>query len=261
MLKILSEAFLEEYISALPCSISAQLERLAAIELTPHSFTFYTSVAVISSSKIEGETLETDSYVKHKAQHIEYLPDLVEKPNDLYRAYLFAKDNPLTKENFLRSHALLSTHLLPEKWRGAYRKNEMVIMQHNTGRIQYEAAPASILAQEMEKLWVDIYALLRMELSVESIFYYAAFIHLALANIHPFNDGNGRAARLIEKWFLAKTIGASAWCVPSEKYYYANVNNYYKNLNKTGMFYEQLDYSKAKDFLQMLPHSLLTLVA
>ncbi len=61
------------------------------IELSPQTFTFYTSVAVISSSRIEGEQMEIDSYIKHKLQDIEYLPELVEKPNDLYNAYLFAK--------------------------------------------------------------------------------------------------------------------------------------------------------------------------
>lgn len=32
--------------------------------------------------------MEVDSYVKHKMQDIEYLPELVQKPNDLYGAYL-----------------------------------------------------------------------------------------------------------------------------------------------------------------------------
>lgn len=75
------------------------LKEVSEIELMARSFTFYTSVAVISSSKIEGEQMELDSYVKHKVQDIEYLPELVEK--DLYLAYLFAKDNRLSKNNFL----------------------------------------------------------------------------------------------------------------------------------------------------------------
>jgi hypothetical protein len=33
----------------------------------------------------------------------------------LFQAYLFAKENKLTKGNFLQSHTLLSKHLLPEK--------------------------------------------------------------------------------------------------------------------------------------------------
>ena len=140
-MSIITNKYFEQYQSQLSVDCNEALKQVKEIELTPTSFTFYTSVAVISSSKIEGEQMELDSYVKHKIQDIEYLPELVEKPNDLFKAYLFAKDNDLTKDNFLKSHILLSNHLLPEKHQGIYRKNEMLVMEHKTGRIQYEAAP------------------------------------------------------------------------------------------------------------------------
>jgi len=255
-MKIIQEKYFVDFKNQLHIDCSIALKEVSEIELTPKSFTFYTSVAVISSSKIEGEPMELDSYVKHKVQDIEYLHELVEKPNDLYLAYLFAKDNPLSKDNFLKSHILLSTHLLPENYRGVYRKNEMLIMEHKTGRIQFEAAPFVIVNAEMNKLWEDIEYLLKTKLSTEEVFYYAAFIHLVFVNIHPFNDGNGRAARLLEKWFLVQKIGEIAWFIQSEKYYYHNVNNYYMNLNKLGMFYEKLDYEKVNSFLQMLPNAI-----
>ena len=200
--------------------------------------------------------MEIDSYLKHKMQDIEYLPELVEKPNDLFQAYLFAKENKLTGKNFLQSHVLLSKHLLPEKWRGVYRKNEMLIMEQQTGRIQFEAAPFSMVETEMEKLWDDIAELLKKKLTNEEIFYYASFIHIAFVNIHPFNDGNGRAGRLLEKWFLSQMLGETAWYIQSEKYYYHHVNDYYKNLNRLGMFYEKLDYANGDKFLQMLPNAI-----
>lgn len=255
-MKIIQEKYFSSFKSQLRIDCKEALDKVSEIELTPRSFTFYTSVAVISSSKIEGEQLELDSYVKHKVQNIEYLPELVEKPNDLYLAYLFAKDNALTKDNFLKSHILISTHLLPEKDRGVYRKNEMLVMEHKTGKIQFEAAPFGIVKAEMDKLWKDIEYLLETKLSTEETFYYAAFIHLAFVNIHPFNDGNGRAARLLEKWFLVQKLGEVAWYIQSEKYYYHNVNNYHLNLNKLGMFYEGLNYEKADSFLQMLPNAI-----
>jgi Fic family protein len=255
-MKILSEKYFPEYKQSLAIDIKIALQDIARIELTPQSFTFYTSVAVISSSRIEGEQMEIDSYVKHKTQNIEYLPELVEKPNDLYKAYLFANQNKLSLENFLQMHIILSQHLLPERWRGAYRKNEMLVMQHKTGRIQFEAAPFAIVEAEINKLWKDIEELKNQNLSVEEVFYYASFIHLVFVNIHPFNDGNGRAARLLEKWFLAERLGEKAWYIKSEKYYYHHVNDYYKNLNRLGMFYEKIDYAKANAFLQMLPNAI-----
>jgi len=255
-MNILSAKYFPEYKRQLTIDINTAVEDINKIDLTPHSFTFYTSVAVISSSRIEGEQMEIDSYVKHKMQEIEYLPELIEKPNDLYNSYLFAKQNKLTAENFQQSHILLSQHLLPVKWRGAYRKNNMLVMEHNTGRIQFEAAPSGIVEHEMNKLWKDIAALSKQALSVEEIFYYAAFIHLVFVNIHPFNDGNGRAVRLLEKWFLSQQLGEKAWYIKSEKYYHHHVNDYYKKLNGLGMFYEKIDYAKADLFLQMLPNAI-----
>ncbi|HSZ85970.1 MAG TPA: Fic family protein, partial [Puia sp.] len=75
-------------------------------------------------------------------------------------------------------------------------------------------------------------------------------------NIHPFNDGNGRAARLLEKWFLSQLLGETAWYIQSEIYYYKHVNEYYKNLNHLGIFYEKLDYAKSDKFSQMLPYAI-----
>ncbi|CAN5516080.1 hypothetical protein BH11BAC3_BH11BAC3_25010 [soil metagenome] len=255
-MKIISDKYLAQYKEQLQIDLHSALSEVREIELTPQSFTFYTSVAVIFSSRIEGEQMEMDSYLKHKMQNIEYLPELVEKPNDLFQAYLFAKENKLTSKNFLKSHVLLSKHLLPEKWRGVYRKNEMLIMEHNTGKIQFKAAPFSIVEEEMEKLWHDITKLLKKKLSNEEIFYYASFIHIGFVNIHPFNDGNGRAGRLLEKWFLSQMLDETAWYIQSEKYYYQHVNDYYKNLNRVGIFYEQLNYENALPFLQMLPNAI-----
>ncbi len=257
-MNILTEKYLATYKEQLVTDVNVALHSIDSLELTQHSFTFYTSVAVISSSRIEGEQMEIDSYVKHKIQDIEYLPELVEKPNDLYKAYLFARQNQLTPKNFQQSHILLTQHLLAQKWQGVYRRNEMLVMEHKTGRIQFEAAPFSIIAAEMDKLWQDIAQLTKDKLSTEEVFYYAAYIHLVFVCIHPFNDGNGRAGRLLEKWFLATFLGERAWYIQSEKYYYNHVNDYYNNLNRLGLFYERLDYTKTLPFLLMLPQCLTT---
>ncbi len=257
-LKIIPSMLLATYCEQIQQGLALQFDALKDADISTDTFSFYTSVSVISSSKIEGEPMEVDSYIKYKMLNINYLPNLVEKPNDLYEAYLFAQANKLTKTNFLQSHKLIAKHLLPSFAQGVYRKNNMLVMEHKTFRIQFEAAPPTQLKSLCGMLWKDIEYLIKVELTTPQIFYFASMIHIVFVNIHPFEDGNGRAGRLLEKWFIAEKLGKKAWFIQSEFNYYKNINNYYKNLNRLGIFYEELDYTKALPFLLMLPQSLIT---
>lgn len=258
MKQLVTNEWLTTWKYSLEVDIEKTFEALQHMQLEPHSFTFYTSVSVMSSSRIEGEQMEVDSYVKHKILNIEYIPELTEKPNDLYKAYLYAKENKLNKDHFHEAHKLVAAHLLPQTQRGILRKTEMLVLEHKTGRIQYEAALVNVLNDEYGDLWNDIERLLDSDISIEQVVYYASLIHLVFVAIHPFGDGNGRIGRLLEKWFLAEKLGEKAWYIQSEKYYYQNVNDYYKNLARMGMFYEKLDFNRALPFLLMLPKALET---
>lgn len=255
-LKIIPTHLLEQYKQQVSASLQTQFEALKDAETSTPSFSFYTSISAIASSRIEGEQMEVDSYLKHKMLNTDYQPDLVQKPNDLYQAYLFAQQNPLNIDNFLKAHRLITAHLLPANKQGVLRSGNMVVMEHQTGRIQFEAAAPHLLKNLLPTLWHDIDLLTTKPLTHAEVFYFAVFIHLIFVCIHPFDDGNGRAGRLLEKWFIAQKLGPKAWFLQSELNYYTYVALYYKNLNRLGIFYNELDYSKALPFLLMLPGAL-----
>ena len=255
-MKKLTEKHFETYNAMLDVNIDEALAHIKQREWTPESFRFYTAVSVISSSRIEGEQMEIDSYLKHKLQNIEYLPNLTEKPNDLFEAYEFARDNKLTMVNFYEAHSIATKHLLPQSQRGVVRTGNMIIMNHQTQQVQYEAAMASVVNTEFADFWSELDELTQQKLSPNQVFYYASLIHLVFVKIHPFNDGNGRTGRLLEKWFLNTMLGEKAWYIGSEHYYYKNIQNYYNSLARVGLFYNELNYDKAIPFLLMLPQSM-----
>ena len=77
------------------------------------------------------------------------------------------------------------------------------------------------------KILTQSLLLRNVDLSEAEMFYYAALIHLVFLKIHPFQDGNGRTARLIEKWFLMEKIGPKATAIQLEKNYYKQLDKYY----------------------------------
>jgi Fic family protein len=256
-LQILPTNLLEEYKALISKNaLSIAFARLEDAALSTEHFSFYTSVASVYSSKIEGETIELDSYIKHKRFGIEFLPDYTRKIDDLYIAYQFAKEAKPDKENVSEVHKLLSRHIVAKNWQGKFRNQNMYVTTED-GRIEYVAASPFEVITEMEKLYTDLEVLLKKEMTIEDAFFYASMIHLVFVKIHPWNDGNGRCARLLEKWFLAQKTGLKAWFLQSEKYYYTQHKTYYNNIRALGLEYPILDYSRALPFLMMLPQSLM----
>jgi Fic family protein len=254
-LQIIKYELLDEYLKAIPKDLQQKFDNLKDAEISTDTFSFYTSVASVYSSKIEGENIELDSYIKHKKFGIEFLPDYTKKIDDLYSAYIFAKNNILNKANISKAHKLLSKHIVGKHFQGQLRTQNMYVSTPD-GRIEYVAVSPYELETEMEKFYNDIALLLQQELSIQEVFFFAAMIHLVFVKIHPWNDGNGRNGRLIEKWFLGQKLGEKAWFVPSERNYYEQHQIYYNNIRALGLEYQHLDYSKALPFLLMLPNSL-----
>lgn len=250
-LQILRDDVLDAFRNEFDEEIITRMRNLADAEISTPDFNFYNSVASVYSSKIEGEEIELDSYIKHKRFGTEFHPDYTRKTDDLYRAYDFAQQNELNEDNVRNVHRLLSKHLLKEQHQGTYRNANMFVTTGD-GKIEYVAALPAYLREEMSKLFDDIILLQKTVLTTAESFYFSAMIHLVFVKIHPWHDGNGRTGRLLEKWFLAEKLGPQTWFLQSEKFYFENRNAYYSNIRKLGLEYETLDYSKALDFCLML---------
>jgi len=143
--------------------------------------------------------------------------------------YQFTSEKRPDKETVAEVHTLLARHIVSANWLGKYRNQNMYVAIKD-GRIEYEAASPFEVASEMDKLYEDLKILLESKLTVLETFFFASMLHLVFVKIHPWNDGNGRSARLLEKWFLAQKLGYKAWFVQSEKYYYTQHDAYYNNI-------------------------------
>lgn len=214
-------------------------------------FSYMTESSSVFSSNIEGNSLDLSSFMNLRSKNAKAKER--EEIENLIEAYLYAQGHTLSEINFLHTHRLASRTLLIDSLQWVYRKDKVGVFWKSW--LIYLALEAEYVPSKMSELFIDIATLIENTLSTEEIFYYASLIHLFFVHIHPFADGNGRSARLLEKWFLATKLGKEYWKISSEYYYKENRNEYYKNLNLWVNYYE-LDYDRCIPFLLMLSKSL-----
>ncbi len=253
--EILTSELLVEFTLRVSESPINKLNKIKKLELPVDYFQFYKSVSSVYSSKIEGEDIDFDSFFKHKFMNVKFKTDYTKKTDDLFAAYDFIDTNKLNLKNVKIAHSILSSNMLPAGQQGKMRINPMFVI-NSDDQIEYIAASPDCVSSELEKLFRDIAVLQSKELNSFEVFYYASLIHLVFVKIHPFQDGNGRTARLIEKWFFFEKLGERAHPIQLEKNYFKKLNDYYSNIKKLGLEYETLDYRKSLDFLLMTVESI-----
>ena len=123
-LLLIQNDLLEAYLKEVPSNLQQAFDNLHDAELSTTDFSFYTSVSSVYSSKIEGEAIELDSFIKYKRDGIRFRADYTQKIDDLYNAYIFAQTHQFSQSIIAEAHKLLSQHILDKKCTGraAYAK-------------------------------------------------------------------------------------------------------------------------------------------
>ena len=244
-----------KYLKIYHDKIGNQIENLVAnfdFAEDVEKFGYLTKASAVYSSNIEGNTVDVNSFMNYELTKKKANKEIEEIEN-LIEAYKFAQENKLDEKNFLKAHKIFAKTLVSAANCGKYRMEKVGVF--SAAGLVYLAIEPEFVNAEMKVFFEDIQELLKEDLTTEQDFYYAAFLHLRFVHIHPFSYGNGRAARLLEKWFLAKKLGSKFWMLASEKYYKENQKEYYKNINLGVNFYE-LNYDKSIEFLEMLGKSI-----
>lgn len=246
--------YYDEYIKSLRIDLKSIISELDS-NSTAIDLGYRIQASAVFSSNIEGNSIDLNSYMnsqlaKRKLKSVKEINEI----DDLVTAYQFAKSNMLNQDNFLKAHKLLSQNLLIQGKQGKYRNEKQGVF--DTDGLVYWAVEPEFVNAKMSEFFDDISNILLTDMPLEEVFYHASFIHLIFVHIHPFSDGNGRAARLLEKWFLAQKIGEIAWGIQSEKYYKEHQSEYYDNIN-LGVNYYELDYDRCIPFLLMLVSSMI----
>ncbi len=247
----------KKYLKQYTKIIGSQLpEFIAKFDFSENNgdFEYLTKASAVYSSNIEGNSIDFNSYMnyelsKEKFSHAKEIEEI----QNLIKAYHFAQGNKLTEDNLLTCHKIFSETLLIKSKRGHYRTEPVGVF--GKSGMAYLAVEPDFVKQEMGVFFQQLKDLINSPLSAQEVFYHASFIHLRFAHVHPFKDGNGRAARLIEKWFVAEKLGQDFWKIPSEKYYKEHQSRYYENIHLGVNFYE-LNYDHCLNFLAMLPNCL-----
>ncbi len=252
-MRITESKYLDTYIKSIGYEIPTLIENYDFSE-NRGGFEYLTKSSAVYSSNIEGNSIDLNSYMNYEMNKDRFkVGKEIEEIEDLIEAYEFAQNNKLNEKNLLNCHKIFSNTLLIRSKRGKYRTEQVGVF--GKSGLAYMAVEPEFVEKEMKMFFQDLNELISSELNKIEVFYFASLIHLKFAHIHPFRDGNGRAARLIEKWFITEKLGRDFWKMSSEEYYKKNQTRYYETIN-LGVNYYELNYNNCLGFLEMLPNCL-----
>ncbi|MCH8021119.1 Fic family protein, partial [candidate division KSB1 bacterium] len=142
---------------------------------------YSTQASAVYSSNIEGNSVDLNSFMNYKLSPEKFKQTKeIEEIENLVTAYQFAQKSKLSESNFLECHRIFSPTLLIKSKRGNYRIDKVGVFGQ-TG-LAYIALEPEHVQKRMESFFRKMEALLKDELSLEEIFYFASMIHLIFAH-------------------------------------------------------------------------------
>ncbi|MBY4036348.1 Fic family protein [Rhodococcus fascians] len=207
--------------------------------------TVYLSKGVHGTASIEGNTLSEEE-VRERIEGDLALPksreylgreidNIIEISNEIWQDAVATPDLPLSAERICEFNRKLldGLPLKPEVVPGETRGHSVTV-----GISSYRGAPAEDCDYLLEKLadWLNAGLVAppdRPELKFPIAVLKAIMAHLYLAWIHPFGDGNGRTARLIELQLMVQAGAPIPTAHLLSDHYNRTRDPYYIELDKT----------------------------
>lgn len=202
---------------------------------------------VHTSTAIEGNPLDYSSAMMVLAEGAdEAQPIQVEKVNldEAYELMASLVEDKTTKidQGIIRTINSIVLKGLPDpkaRNRGRFRVGPSLIVSRSTGEVRYRPPPPRWVPELMDNYVADVNRWVQEGAGPVA----AALAHFGLISIHPFDDGNGRTARLVADMILNLTSFAADGMIAVSEVFHDRVDGYYDALRESQGedFKEQVD--------------------
>lgn len=197
------------------------------------------AISAHASTSIEGNPIpltDVRKILKNTPAHIRDTEKEILNYNKalLYLNTLVSKPKPVTAQFICTIQSIVVEGLIDEKNIGNFRIDHVVVNDPRKRKIAY----ISPNAEEVNILMNELINYLEKEYNITDPLILAGIFHRQFVIIHPFMDGNGRTARLVTKYLLAR-MGLDTFRLFSfENYYNQNVTKYFSSVGVLGDYYD-----------------------
>lgn len=236
--------------------IEVMREKIATCQIHPKEEYRLKREAMLSmvhhSTAIEGNTLNEFEIKKVLAgEKIDAAPREIYEVKNYKKALDFISGRisaHITEKDILKIHGLLSANILRKERSGKYRKEPVYVVSRTpvSQQIRYTAPDHKKVSFLVKNLcgWLN-----RSQKNKLSPILIAGIAHAEIAAVHPFVDGNGRAARLLATLILYTERYDFRKLFALENYYNTNRPAYYQSIH-LGKNYEERKKSDLTNWLE-----------